>query len=58
MFQLDESAVTMFGLPKPSKDDVIRRLIKLKAANTVISLDISPPPLVEDPDRFYRSGEN
>ena len=21
------------------------------------SFDISPPPLVEDPDRFYRSGE-
>jgi hypothetical protein len=23
-----------------------------------ISSDLSPPPLVEDPDRFYRSGEN
>jgi hypothetical protein len=23
-----------------------------------ISNDLNPPPLVEDPDRFYRSGEN
>jgi len=22
-----------------------------------LSFDLSPPPLVEDPDRFYRSGE-
>jgi len=24
----------------------------------MVSSDLSPPPLVEDPDRFYRSGEN
>ena len=24
----------------------------------MVSIDLSPPPPVEDPDRFYRSGEN
>jgi hypothetical protein len=23
----------------------------------LLSFDLNPPPLVEDPDRFYRSGE-
>jgi len=25
--------------------------------SVAFSIDINPPPLVEDPDRFYRSGE-
>jgi hypothetical protein len=27
-----------------------------KAAEPEISFDLNPPPLVEDPERFYRSG--
>ena len=30
---------------------------KIRIADS-ISVDLSPPPPAEDPDRFYRSGEN
>jgi hypothetical protein len=28
-----------------------------KWTGVIFSIDLSPPPLVEDPERFYRSGE-
>jgi hypothetical protein len=31
--------------------DLVIRAVK------ILSFDLNPPPLVEDPDRFYRSGE-
>jgi hypothetical protein len=39
-------------LAKRYQDDIKAILIP-----DFISFDLSPPPPVEDPDRFYRSGE-
>jgi hypothetical protein len=49
----------------PKVKDLVEQAIILSKKNSeenettydFISIDLSPPPLVEDPDRFYRSGE-
>ena len=40
-----------------SKDFISAFNIHSISAVSSFSFDLSPPPLVEDPDRFYRSGE-
>jgi len=43
--------------PKATKNpESVVREIKRKTRRK-FSFGLSPPPLVEDPDRFYRSGE-
>jgi hypothetical protein len=35
----------------------MRWRLPILSINEKFSFDLKPPPLVEDPDRFYRSGE-
>ena len=48
------------SIPAPSTSVPIKQeqdVIEIKPGFMGISFDLSPPPLVEDPERFYRSGE-
>jgi len=48
---------------KRQAEEALRKLkefnegIFVQDVEGLFSFDINPPPLVEDPDRFYRSGE-
>jgi hypothetical protein len=46
--------VEVFRKQRPAIRTVILTFIFVTGG---FSSDLSPPPLVEDPDRFYRSGE-